>query len=538
MAFNPNDIRVSQSTSNGTELNLKPIKKDFADGDLDFKDQWRSLEDKRAEAQSARHSRSQQRNASQKNEHNARLDRAQDAQKLESTRETKRGEAGSVSSQSKVNSKLPNERIVEPRRESAGANEQSTSNKTDGAIAERVEQKHELEPAKNGETNSPGPIGAADVDVESSDLGISIEEGFVIQPEISLTEPTAELVAETPINSVVESTDVAEVLIAGGQLSSTAEDLVVHAKNEGLGVQVSAEEEPAIQLNGEAAAKLDNSLTAQNPAQSLSTAEKIAVQIKSELPSRAQLQNGISADMKIVEDELAEFELDPELKMAELLKSKTNKGDSKVPANLQLVKSVDANKPLAELSMERVVGKLDTAMLNNAYSEGASVSSDTARGAVTGFNHNFQLARDAAVQGRSAMQSTPGQAQWNAEVAEKVAWFSARNISAAEIRLDPPELGSLQIKIQLNSDQAQVTINSPHASVREALDQTSARLREMFDQQGLDLVDVNVGSGGDGSRSQAEGGGNGGSSFSGEADDEAPQTNVVQRKLSLVDSYA
>ncbi|MBU3071179.1 flagellar hook-length control protein FliK [Aestuariicella sp. G3-2] len=85
-----------------------------------------------------------------------------------------------------------------------------------------------------------------------------------------------------------------------------------------------------------------------------------------------------------------------------------------------------------------------------------------------------------------------GQPEWHNTVAEKVAVMATKNLSSAEIQLDPPELGQLQVRVTLNQDQASVSFASQHAVVREALDQTAVRLREMFDAEGLNLVDVDV----------------------------------------------
>lgn len=87
---------------------------------------------------------------------------------------------------------------------------------------------------------------------------------------------------------------------------------------------------------------------------------------------------------------------------------------------------------------------------------------------------------------------TVGTPQWSQAVGDKVLWLAAQNVSAAEIRLDPPELGPMQVRVSINQDQASVTFTSPHPVVREALDQQLNRLREMFSEQGLNLVNVDV----------------------------------------------
>ncbi|MCF7202756.1 flagellar hook-length control protein FliK [Pseudomonas oligotrophica] len=84
------------------------------------------------------------------------------------------------------------------------------------------------------------------------------------------------------------------------------------------------------------------------------------------------------------------------------------------------------------------------------------------------------------------------QAGWSEAVTDRVMWLSSQNLKAAEIQLDPAELGRMEVRIEMNRDQAQVTFLSPHAGVRDALEGQVQRLREMFDQQGLGLLNVNV----------------------------------------------
>ncbi len=85
-----------------------------------------------------------------------------------------------------------------------------------------------------------------------------------------------------------------------------------------------------------------------------------------------------------------------------------------------------------------------------------------------------------------------GQPAWESALAGNLKMMVGQNIQSAEIRLDPPELGSLDIKIKLANDVATVHITSPHAQVRDALETAVPKLREMFAESGLSLGDVNV----------------------------------------------
>lgn len=84
------------------------------------------------------------------------------------------------------------------------------------------------------------------------------------------------------------------------------------------------------------------------------------------------------------------------------------------------------------------------------------------------------------------------QGGWSEAVVDRVMVMSSQNLKSAEIQLDPAELGRLEVRISVNQEQSQVTFASPHAGVREALDSQMHRLREMFAQQGMNLLDVNV----------------------------------------------
>lgn len=108
------------------------------------------------------------------------------------------------------------------------------------------------------------------------------------------------------------------------------------------------------------------------------------------------------------------------------------------------------------------------------------------------------LMRTEAVQQTSAARQVPGQPLnmqqpgWSKELTDKVMWMSSQNLKSAEIKMNPAELGRLEIRIQISNEQTQVSFVSPHAGVRDSLDSQMFRLREMLAQQGMQDVDVNV----------------------------------------------
>ncbi|CAK9890532.1 MULTISPECIES: flagellar hook-length control protein FliK [Pseudomonas] len=85
------------------------------------------------------------------------------------------------------------------------------------------------------------------------------------------------------------------------------------------------------------------------------------------------------------------------------------------------------------------------------------------------------------------------QGGWTEGLVNRVMYLSSQNLKSADIKLEPAELGRLDIRVNLAPEQqAQVTFVSGHAGVREALENQVGRLKEMFAQQGLGQPDVNV----------------------------------------------
>ncbi|QDO83469.1 flagellar hook-length control protein FliK [Shewanella psychropiezotolerans] len=68
----------------------------------------------------------------------------------------------------------------------------------------------------------------------------------------------------------------------------------------------------------------------------------------------------------------------------------------------------------------------------------------------------------------------------------------SKGVLHAEIRLDPPELGPLVVRIQVQGDQTQVQFHVVQPQTRDIVEQALPRLREMLAEQGLQLTDSQV----------------------------------------------
>ncbi|UTF60788.1 flagellar hook-length control protein FliK [Gilvimarinus sp. DA14] len=133
-----------------------------------------------------------------------------------------------------------------------------------------------------------------------------------------------------------------------------------------------------------------------------------------------------------------------------------------------------------------------------------------------------------------------GTGAWGDAVGQKVLWMARQNITSAELRLDPPDLGPVQVRVSVQNDQAHITFSSQQPVVREALDQNAFRLREMLAEQGMTQVDVNVSE--QGQQQGDERGASGSSGTGAVAADESDSSSDTRKSadsvVRLIDQYA
>ncbi|WGV99540.1 flagellar hook-length control protein FliK [Vibrio sp. YMD68] len=78
------------------------------------------------------------------------------------------------------------------------------------------------------------------------------------------------------------------------------------------------------------------------------------------------------------------------------------------------------------------------------------------------------------------------------QVAERVQMMMSKNLKNIDIRLDPPELGRMQIRMNMNGDNTAVHFTVTNQQARDVIEQSMPRLREMLAQQGVQLGDTSV----------------------------------------------
>jgi flagellar hook-length control protein FliK len=89
---------------------------------------------------------------------------------------------------------------------------------------------------------------------------------------------------------------------------------------------------------------------------------------------------------------------------------------------------------------------------------------------------------------------------WHEALASRVQVLVDQHVGEAHIKLNPPELGAVDIKISLVDDKTFVQLTAGTSAARDELTQSLPRLRELLSAGGLSLggASVHGGSGGQG----------------------------------------
>jgi flagellar hook-length control protein FliK len=83
---------------------------------------------------------------------------------------------------------------------------------------------------------------------------------------------------------------------------------------------------------------------------------------------------------------------------------------------------------------------------------------------------------------------------WAADLGQKVVWLASNDKQSAQLTLNPPQMGPIEISLNIDKGNATVSFASANAEVRDAIETALPKLREMFANAGISLGQTNVGS--------------------------------------------
>lgn len=110
------------------------------------------------------------------------------------------------------------------------------------------------------------------------------------------------------------------------------------------------------------------------------------------------------------------------------------------------------------------------------------------------FAQQFAISSNQMNTSSAPLHLTPhvGTPAWDQAVGQKVVWMVAGGQQTAELTLNPPDLGPLQVVISVNNDQANASFFSAQPEVRDALESALPKLRQMMNDAGVQLSGFSV----------------------------------------------
>lgn len=132
-----------------------------------------------------------------------------------------------------------------------------------------------------------------------------------------------------------------------------------------------------------------------------------------------------------------------------------------------------------------------------------------------------------------------GTQAWDNQVSQRIVYMVGKE-QAATLTLNPPDLGPVQIVLNVTNDQATVAFSSDQLDVRQALENALPRLREMMSESGIALGNATVDANVPDQRQQqdsdrrAQGGQGGAGGLTGDGQDAAPAVNEVAPRTRTV----
>lgn len=102
---------------------------------------------------------------------------------------------------------------------------------------------------------------------------------------------------------------------------------------------------------------------------------------------------------------------------------------------------------------------------------------------------------EAAVLRGTAPTATPvlGQEGFDDALSARIGWLADQKIGHAHIRISPDDMGTIDVRLQMDGDRIHATFASPHVDVRQALESSLPRLRDLLGEQGFQLAHADVG---------------------------------------------
>jgi flagellar hook-length control protein FliK len=283
----------------------------------------------------------------------------------------------------------------------------------------------------------------AEIDTE---LASKVNEGTVVSLTKAVISSTKMFDSSTQIKEVNPSNRNSGV----SQLSAASVDKLIVEQNLSTSVENISKEQPMMKQS--------------------------QLQVLQQVQAQQQLQSVISEQQPI--EEIAEEFIDPILLVEDKPIEPSVKISSKVFDNITMRSVTDIQNQTVQATQTR---QSNAAYLEHQVSEvlNHNIASDT----VQIQKNNILLQQETVSIFRKDFADA---------VKDKVMMTINQKLQRFDITLDPPEFGNMQVRVNLQGEQASVNFIVQNQQAKDALEQNMHKLRDMLSEQGVDVGDANV----------------------------------------------
>lgn len=331
-----------------------------------------------------------------------------------------------------------------------------------------VDSKTEVSSEKSGKKLPDDSVESAEKKDDTDD------KPLVVTAEVSLSIPTEE--GETEILS----DDAVNIALNAGA-KSDAKIAVEHDTTLTLVGQAGVIKKNVIDTNNKAQA-IENSKIAGD----IALANKVDVkptELENENPEQKQQAQSLRSDI-----------------LNALLKKPNADGDKLASAVEQKIVTNASLAPISKegLSEEQKIMALATNLKLKDSSSTSSVFERSAGASSVLLTSPAPLSANAvgspAVSGQPTLNLQPAlqSEAWSRVLSSRVIWMAREGVQQASLKLNPANMGPVEVKLHMHHDQATINFIAQHAATRDALEQALPRLRESFQENGMELAHADV----------------------------------------------
>jgi flagellar hook-length control protein FliK len=337
---------------------------------------------------------------------------------------------------------------------------------------------------------------------------------YALLPQQAAESVAVEPGAETLLPVEVESVDVELLPLQSEAIAASAQQVAAQVDAASVAAALRQGEVP----NSDALEALTSALPGSKEAADTLTrpgpAPVISPELARVLSGKQALVSGVLANGEL--DAEIDVELDPGLELLPgknikpLLEGSVSNSTLKMPA-AQVVAEALSNGSGSKENFEQVRQNIMAAMAGKSELAGPALAlnarADGGESATQGLNFSnisstltvpgAESAKYSATQETAAprfftLQTPAGQPGWDAEVGNRIRWMVGQNNTGLELRINPPELGRIEVKLATEGERTNVTFFAANPAAREALEAALPRLREMFADSGMQLANADV----------------------------------------------